>query len=197
MAALKFTCCDEPTLHNQTSATSHQTLTKLQEELCASVRGLSVEQTQLRPQNRSTAWTIQQVVEHLLLTYKGTSLILGERLTKGTPTLKPVTFKQQCMQFAVTSAGYFPTGQAAPLPMRPASDADPRSGEELASLIEKTLAALDALIAECEGVLGRGRSVTHASLGPMSMQQWRRFQLVHGRHHIRQIMGIRAEYGLE
>jgi hypothetical protein len=30
-------------------------------------------------------------------------------------------------------------------------------------------------------------------LGPLSMQQWRKFHLIHGRHHLKQIARIRAE----
>ena len=74
-------------------------------------------------------------------------------------------------------------------------DSPPQNGEALATAIAKSIEALGTLIAESEQKLGRGRSVTHGVMGPMSMQQWRKFQLVHGRHHIRQIMAIRNEHG--
>jgi hypothetical protein len=31
-------------------------------------------------------------------------------------------------------------------------------------------------------------------LGPLSVDQWRRFQLIHGEHHLRQIISIRKAY---
>lgn len=174
----------------------NKTLATLRTEFCGSVKSLTIEQTQWRPVGRSHAWSIQQIVEHLLLTYKSTSGVLRERLAKGTPTRKPATVKQKCMQFIVTTGGYFPRGQEAPSFVRPSMDTPPQSGEELANAIAQSIAALDALIAESEQTLGYGRTVTHGVMGPMSMQQWRKFQLVHGRHHVRQIMAIRVEHGL-
>ncbi len=54
---------------------------------------------------------------------------------------------------------------------------------------------MNARIAIAEQLFGsRRRSVRHMILGPLSLAQWRRFHLVHGRHHIRQIAAIRAEY---
>ncbi len=175
---------------------SQQPLVELQEKLCASVRDLSAIETQMRPQTRPTAWCIQQIVEHLLLTYRSTSEILRERLAKGTPTKKPATLPQKLMQFGVVEMGFFPRGRKAPAFVQPAAHSRPRSGEELAPAIEADVASLSTLIDACEETLGRGRSVTHAVMGPMSMQQWRKFQLIHGRHHIRQIMAIRAEHGV-
>ncbi len=172
------------------------TLDRLRSEFCALVQGLTPEQTQWRPLRRPNAWCIQQIVEHLLLTYKGTSDIVKERLARGTPTRKPATFKQKCMRFIVISAGYFPSGQVAPSIVEPASDTIRQGGQELALSISESISALGDVIAESERTLGRGRSVTHGVMGPMSMQQWRKFQLVHGRHHIRQIMAICAEHGL-
>lgn len=179
---------------NETSP--QQPLEELQEMLCRSVRDLSAVDTQLRPRSKSAAWSIQQIVGHLLLTYSSTGDILRERRSKGTPTKKPVTLKQKLMQFGVVQMGYFPRGRKAPLMVQPESNVEPHSGAELASTIESDIASLSKLIDACEQTLGRGRAVTHAVMGPMSMQQWRKFQLVHGRHHVRQILAIRAEYGL-
>lgn len=168
----------------------------LRGELCQSLFNLTAEETQLRPLSRPGAWSIQQIVTHLLLTYQGTSNILDERLAKGTPTKKPATLAQRLMQLAVTRIGYFPSGRQAPAPVRPPAESVATSGADLAASVEQALTVLSSLIKECERVLGRGRTVTHAVLGPLSMQQWRQFQLVHGRHHIRQIKAIRSEHGL-
>ena len=99
------------------------------------------------------------------------------------------------MQLIVTTAGYFPYGRTAPSMVEPSMDSPPQNGEALATATAQSIAALGTLIAESEQKLGRGRSVTHGVMGPMSMQQWRKCQLVHGRHHIRQIMAIRNEHG--
>jgi hypothetical protein len=173
-----------------------KSLEKLKDELSASVRGLDSSQTQLRPKERPEAWTIQQIVEHLLLTYASTHSVLEERLAKGVPTKKPVTPKQWLMQCAVTRMGYFPRGKQAPEVVRPSASAPARDGEELAVAIRAESDVLDSLAVRCAGVLGNGRSVTHFILGPMSGAQWMKFHLVHARHHVKQIVGIRREYGV-
>jgi hypothetical protein len=33
-------------------------------------------------------------------------------------------------------------------------------------------------------------------LGPLTIRQWRKFHLIHGRHHIKQIRAIRAAHHL-
>jgi hypothetical protein len=56
---------------------------------------------------------------------------------------------------------------------------------------------MDTRIRIAEQLFGtHRRSVRHMLLGPMSLAQWRRFHLVHGRHHIRQIAAIRTEHHL-
>jgi hypothetical protein len=185
-----------PCLSTLTSSAINKTLAILREEFCACICNLTPEQMQWRPKHRPDAWCIQQIVEHLLLTYSATSAILSERQAKGTPTRKPATLMQRCMQFTVTTVGYFPRGRQAPDFVQPPQSSAPRSGRELADTVAETIAALFTLIARCEEALGRRRSVTHGVMGPMSMEQWRRFQLVHARHHIRQIMAIRAEHNV-
>jgi len=47
---------------------------------------------------------------------------------------------------------------------------------------------MDASLADAERRFGhRTRVLFHPILGPLTAQQWRRFHLVHGRHHLKQI----------
>jgi hypothetical protein len=65
--------------------------------------------------------------------------------------------------------------------------------------IEKVLAGIGAKIVEmdeimtlCEEKLGaRRKLLDHPILGPLTAAQWRKFHLVHGRHHIKQIGQLR------
>ena len=90
----------------------HDVLRKLQRELADGLSGLTAEQTQLRltPEN----WSIQQVLEHLLLTYESTSATFEARIQKGTPTQASPSLQQRLAQFVVTSVGIFPKGRLAP-----------------------------------------------------------------------------------
>jgi hypothetical protein len=60
------------------------------------------------------------------------------------------------------------------------------------------IAEMDEVIGRCERELGggkfRGRAIfEHPILGPLTARQWRKFHLVHGRHHVKQIRRLREE----
>jgi hypothetical protein len=173
-------------------------LQQLQQELAHSLHGLDSIQTQLRSPSRPDCWSIQQIVEHLLLTYKSTENALNVRLVKGTPTRAKASLVQQIQQYAVMRIGYFPTGRKAPLPVTPPSPtAYPLSGEDLIHSVTKQLASLDTVCHESERVFSRTTPfATHEVLGPLHVDHWRRFQLVHGRHHIKEIIAIRRSHNL-
>src|SRR5438046_6151134 len=90
------------------------TLHQLQSEIAASLHNLDSTQTQLQPPSRPNKWSIQQIIEHLLLTYSSTETAISARLAKATPTCAKPTFAARITQYAVTRCGYFPRGRAAP-----------------------------------------------------------------------------------
>jgi hypothetical protein len=174
-------------------------LQQLQRDLAHSLQGLDSTQTQFRSLARLDCWSIQQIVEHLLLTYKGTEDALNARLAKGTPTRAKANIVQHVQQYAVMRLGYFPTGRKAPLPVTPRSPTPhPLSGEALTNAVTEQLTSLDKACHDAERVFGStSRFATHAVLGPLHIDHWRRFQLVHGRHHVKQILAIRRSHNLQ
>jgi hypothetical protein len=66
----------------------------------------------------------------------------------------------------------------------------------LAAQAHDSLARLDALSQATEQLFGATRSAVHHVLGPLNAQQWLRFHLVHGQHHLRQIHAIRAAHNI-
>ena len=168
-------------------------LQQLQHEIAQSLRGLDSSQTQLRPPSHTPAkWSIQQIVEHLLLSYAGTEGALGARIAKQTPTRTRPNLLQSFSQFTILRLGYFPPGRKAPSLVVPASETQPLSGEQLTQASCEHLAALDQRCVEAAALFGEtGRCATHMILGPLSIEQWRKFQLVHGEHHLKQIITIR------
>jgi Protein of unknown function (DUF1569) len=170
---------------------------QLQAEIASSVHALDGAQTQLRPPSRPTKWSIQQIVEHLLLTYSQTETAIGSRLIKGTPTRATPNIPQRIFQYAVTRCGYFPTGRAAPPFVTPQPTAHPLSGEDLTEATSDHLTQLDLLFTEAETLFGpKSQCATHAVLGPLTIAQWRKFHLVHGEHHLKQIAAIRKAHHL-
>jgi hypothetical protein len=169
----------------------------LQAELERSLAGLRDQQTQLRPGLDPLRWHIQEIVAHLLLTYALTITALDTQIAKATPTRARPSFAQRLWQFVVLRLGWLPRRRKAPAITIPNPDAPPAAGDQLRVALANALAAVDTRILIAEQLFGsHRRSVRHMILGPMSLAQWRRFHLVHGRHHIRQIAAIRAEHHL-
>ena len=116
----------------------NHTLHQLQHEIASALDGLDATQTQLRPA-APNKWTIQQIIEHLLLTYSGAEMALNARLAKGRPTIAKPTAFQRIQQIAVCDFGYFPRGRTAPPMVTPEPTAHPLSGDELTAATEENL----------------------------------------------------------
>ncbi|RXH55791.1 hypothetical protein GRAN_2648 [Granulicella sibirica] len=174
----------------------HPVLQKLQRELHDGLAGLSAEQTQTR--RGPDKWNIQQIVEHLLLTYESTRLLVEGRIAKGTPTKAMPTVQQRLGQFVIVTMGRFPGGRISPVMVSPPEGTvRMMSAKELDARVAEELYPMDALFAEAERMWGPSRRcMTHGALGSMTAQQWRRFHFVHGEHHLRQILATRTVMGV-
>jgi hypothetical protein len=170
-------------------------LKRLLSELERSLAGLTEQQTQLRPRLDSRRWHIQQIVAHLLLTYALTLTAMDTQIAKATRTRARLSFEQRLWQFVVLRLGWLPRRRKAPAITTPDPEAAPLGGEALSAAAAAAITAMDARIEAAKQLFGNHRrSVRHLILGPLSLAQWRRFHLVHGRHHMRQIAAIRAEH---
>jgi hypothetical protein len=172
------------------------TLHTLQLEIAFSLRMLDSGQTQLRPRQAPDRWSIQQIMDHLLLTYSAAGTALSVRIAKHAPTKATPTLKNRVQQFATLSLGYIPTGRSAPPMVTPPSTPIPQSGVELTHAASQGLLNLDAICTEAEGLFGANRCASHLVFGPLTVDQWRMFQLVHGRHHLKQIAAIRKAHNI-
>lgn len=169
-------------------------LQNLDAEISHALSNLDPQQMQATPTSHPEKWTIQQIVEHLLLTYQRTLPALQARLDKGTPTRATPSLLQRAAQLSIFSFRYFPPGRPAPLSVTPPPSEIPRSGHEVSRQVSVDLAQLEAMLSKAELLFGSRRAASHMTLGPLSMAQWRRFHLVHGRHHLKQIQAIRRDH---
>lgn len=173
------------------------TFDQLLSEIASSLRGLDATQTQLHPSARSGKWSIQQIIEHLLLTYSSTETVITTRLEKRAPTRAKPTLSHHIFRYAVTRCGYFPTGRSAPPLVTPGPTTHPVSGSELTLAATEHLTHLDHLFAEAEDIFGaKIKCASHGVIGPLTIDQWRRFHLVHGEHHLKQVAAIRRAHNL-
>ncbi len=86
--------------------------------------------------------------------------------------------------------GYLPSGRKAPAHAQPRGLPSPQA----ASAIAAKIAEMDEVIARCQEKFGpRVKVLDHPFLGPFSTSQWRKFHLVHGLHHVKQIQTLRSQ----
>jgi hypothetical protein len=161
-------------------------LKSLQEEIAVAVAGVSAEDWERHPPGK---WCAGEVLEHLYLTYTGTAKGFSRVIDAGKLTTTAASWKQRGRKLVLLSFSYMPAGREAPLSTRPKGL--PR--EKVLGEIAARIAEMDGLIGQCEEKFGaRNQLLDHPILGPLTGAQWRKFHLVHGRHHLKQIRAPRG-----
>ena len=173
----------------------HAVLERVVSQIASDVRGLDAETTQLHPRGLAHKWTAQQVVEHLVLSYRLTSAALETRLNKGRVSRKQTrTELQWALQLMILSFGALPRGVPALDETVPVKGRfSPMDGRQLGDLLHEEAEAMDALLDTCRRRFGIDRVGEHPWLGPLRVDQWRRFHVVHGLHHVVQLRSVIAE----
>jgi len=160
-------------------------LERLQDEITSTIRGMTPEQLALHPEGK---WSTAEILEHLLHTYVGTIKALELCLEAGRPLGRTPTLKERLQTLWVVGAGRMPEGRSAPERTRPRG----MPQEEVLQQIGPRILEMDGLITQCEARFGpRALVRDHPILGPLTCAQWRKFHLVHERHHAKQIMRLR------
>jgi hypothetical protein len=130
-------------------------------------------------------WSVAGIVEHLTLSYSKSAAGMQRRREKG-PGIpaRSRTLRQRLQQFVIVTLGYFPPGRESPAAVLPTG----RHYRDLLADLDRVFGDLDASLTETSSALGGSRAVLdHPVLGPFSVNQWRKFHLVHTRHHAKQI----------
>jgi hypothetical protein len=160
-------------------------LEELKQAVESSVEGLSGEQLCWHP---TAKWCAAEVLEHLYLTYTGTIKGFAKVLEAGKPLATRASMKQRVRTLVVAGFQHMPEGRQAPANTRPRG----LPAEKLRSEVGVKIAEMDAIIAQCEARFGPGiRLLDHPILGPLTARQWKTFHLVHGRHHVKQLLRLR------
>ena len=156
-------------------------LQRLQEAIASSVAGLSAERLTLHPPGK---WSSAEIVEHLYLTYTGTVKGFARVAEAGKSLATTQTWRQRARTLVVLGFGYLPTGRKAPPVARPRGV----PMEKVLAEIGPKITEMDDMLARCEEKLGtRSKLLDHPVLGPLTAAQWRKFHLLHGIHHVKQI----------
>ncbi len=173
-------------------------LQQLQKELQAVIEGMSPEDLLRRPAgNRdgpnpnNEKWNAVMILEHLTLSYTGTTKGMERCLAAGKPLARKITLPDRARALVVVGFKYLPEGRQAPERTRPVG-ADPN---KILAEFGQRIEDMDAAIAACEQRYGRSvKLIDHPVIGPLNGSQWRKFHCVHGRHHIKQIQRLHAPH---
>ncbi len=173
----------------------HAVLENVSSRISEELGGLDAQTAQKHPHNGAHLWSMQQVIEHLLLTYRGTEQNLETRLRKGRISRNQRrTVIQWVLQLMVLSFGYFPRGVPAPDETVPQPGFLPAlDGRELGERLRAGLSTMDDALGRCRHDFGMERVAVHPLLGPLRVDQWRRFHVIHTLHHLKQLERVREQ----
>jgi len=161
-------------------------LQRLQEAIASATRGMTAEDLRRHPEGK---WCTLEVLEHLYLTYTGTTKAFERVLEAGKPLARTPLLKDRMRAFVVTGLGRLPEGRKAPERTQPRG----MLADEVTREIGPRISAMAEVIAQCESRFGkRTRVLDHPILGPLTPGQWRKFHWVHGQHHLKQIRKLRG-----
>ena len=128
-------------------------LERLQLAITSATRGMKVEDLGSRPQGYPVEkWSVAEILEHLYLTYTGTSKGFERCLQAGKPLVSPITLKQRARITVVTGLGYLPSGRKAPERSIPKG----MPGDKVMAEIGSRIKEMDDLMRNAKLATGRG-----------------------------------------
>ena len=157
-------------------------LERLQQGIASATSGLKPEKLSERP--IAGKWSAGEILEHLYLTYTGTTRGFEKCLAAGKPLAKTPNWKHRARKVFVLGLGQLPEGRQSPASVAPKGLPPEQVFHDIITKIKE----MDATITQAELKFGKNaRVLEHHVLGPLTGQQWRRFHLEHGRLHVRQL----------
>ena len=146
---------------------------------------MSSEQLSWHPPGK---WCAAEVLEHLYLSYVGTTGGFERIMRQGKPLGSRASMAKRVLTSVVVGLGHIPNGLKAPAIVQPRGLPPERVRNE----IGEKMAAMDAIIAQCEARFGpHVKLLDHPILGPLNALQWRKLHIVHGQHHLKQLRQLR------
>ena len=151
------------------------------------IAGMSAEQMSW---HREGKWCTAEILEHLALAFGSTAKVMQRCLECGQPTGTRPKLRDRFVSCVVTGFGYIPEGRKAPKHVVPKGI----QAEEAQSLVFENLKLMDETMQRCEQQFGTTIKIAdHPIIGPLSLRDWRKFHLVHTRHHMKQIARLRND----
>jgi hypothetical protein len=156
-------------------------LEKIRNEMARATRDFAEEHWLRAPEGK---WNSAQILEHLLLSYTGTTKGLMRAMESGQPLARKPTVPDRVRAFVLARVGFIVPGGTSPKQTTPRGVLPPGSVQKF----NDGLVAMDACLCDAEKRFGKKtKLLDHPFIGPLDAQQWRRFHRVHSMHHLQQI----------
>jgi hypothetical protein len=160
----------------------HPQLQRIDDRIVELTAGLSDSRLLQHPTGK---WCAAEIFEHLALSYSGTAKGASRVLAAEKPIATTATAKQRLLRFVVVGLGFIPGGRQAPKGVVPTGKL---GALESVTRIRADLRQMDELLSQCEQRFGSSVALMdHPIFGPLNLSQWRKFHLVHGLHHLKQV----------
>jgi hypothetical protein len=165
----------------------HTKLAELRTVLANAIDGMSHDDFARHPLGK---WSSAEILDHLNLTYLGTIKNCERCLTTGKAGSGANRTSKRWQRLYVVGLGLLPSGRKSPERVLPRGT----PVEELTTAIFENINRMDKAIADCNDRFGHGNVIAdHPILGPLTASEWCKFHFVHGKHHARQIVGLRKQ----
>ncbi|HWC16841.1 MAG TPA: DUF1569 domain-containing protein [Terriglobales bacterium] len=159
----------------------HPTTKQIHDAIATTTQGLTESQMRRHPEGK---WDSAAILEHLALTFGSTARVMEKCLREGRALATSSSAKFRVRQLVVLGLNYIPGGRKAPERVVPKGI----SGKEALELIFANLEKMDRVLEQCEERFGCKKKIAdHPVLGPIPIDGWRKFHLLHTRHHMKQI----------
>lgn len=172
----------------------HAVLKTALDALVKEVAHFDAASAEVHPRGASHCWSTSQILRHLTLSMDEARVELETRLAKRRVARNAHrTRTEWALQLMVLTVGSMPNGIPAPESTVPAADEECVGAAELIKRLEIAVEQMDQTLDQARRLFGMERVGSHFLLGPLRVDQWRRYQVVHMRHHQKQIHAIRVE----
>jgi Protein of unknown function (DUF1569) len=137
---------------------------------------------------RETKWSAAQILEHLALAFGATATKMESIAAADELDVRRPTLRDRIVTMVVCRLEHIPSGRKAPGYTVPSAI----GRQDALRKLHDNLTAMDTAITRVEQKWGNRLVGVHPVLGPLDPDQWRKFHMVHARHHARQILAIKA-----
>jgi hypothetical protein len=164
----------------------HPVLKSALEPLAAQISSVSMEEAQIHPLPGQDRWSAQQIIEHLILTYKLTSDSIDRQLKSGRVPRNRHGMLEFFLRVQTIALGHMPGGVPAMRAVRP-YQFTPEAGPAISSRFLRAAEEMDALLVAGRKKFGIQACGKHPFFGVLRIDEWRRYHAVHARHHEAQL----------